>query len=207
MLNISIYSRRNSLMKHLVVYAHPDSGSFNHAILDTTVKALQSKGHEVVVRDLYAIGFQPVLKPSDTDAMKAGNIPADIKTEQDHISAADAITFIYPIWWTGMPAILKGYIDRVFAYGFAYAYNAEGGIDKLFTGKKGFIINTHGTPNEIYDQIGMTAGLKVTSDTGILGFTGIESVGHLFFGAVTTVDDAARKHMLKQVEDQLLTVF
>jgi NAD(P)H dehydrogenase (quinone) len=74
------------------------------------------------------------------------------------ITQTDAITFIYPIWWTVLPAILKGHVDRVFSYGFAYSYG-EAGINKMLTGKKGFIINTHGTPQEIYDKIGMTDGL------------------------------------------------
>jgi NAD(P)H dehydrogenase (quinone) len=193
-------------MKHLIVYAHPHPESFNHAILETTVHALKKKGHEVTVRDLYDIDFQPVLKPQDTAAMKAGQTPADIKTEQQFIEQADAITFIYPIWWTGLPAILKGYVDRVFSYGFAYAYGAEG-IDKLLTGKKGLIINTHGTPKEIYDQIGMTAGLKITSDTGIFEFTGIEPVAHLLFGSVPSAGEAALKDILKQVEDTVTSVF
>lgn len=159
-------------MKHLVVYAHPNPESLNHSILETAVHALKKNGHEVVVRDLYALDFQPVLKPEDTAAMKAGNTPNDIKTEQEFITDADVITFIYPIWWTGLPAILKGYVDRVFAFGFAYSAGEEG-IIKLLKGKKGFIINTHGTPNEVYDKVGMTAGLKVTSDIGIFDFTGI----------------------------------
>lgn len=193
-------------MKHLVVIAHPNPESFNHAILETTVHALKLKGHNVVVRDLYAIDFQPVLKPQDTAAMKAGQTPDDIKTEQEHIANADAITFIYPIWWTGMPAILKGYVDRVFSYGFAYAYG-EQGIDKLLKGKKSLIINTHGTPKEIYDQIGMTAGLKVTSDTGIFEFTGIEPVEHLLFGSVPSVGESGLKDILKQVEQTVALVF
>ncbi|KRE53581.1 NAD(P)H-dependent oxidoreductase [Paenibacillus sp. Soil522] len=193
-------------MKHLIVYAHPHPESFNHAILETTVQALKKKGHEVTVRDLYDIDFQPVLKPQDTAAMKAGQTPADIKTEQQFIEQADTITFIYPIWWTGLPAILKGYVDRVFSYGFAYAYGAEG-IDKLLKGKKGLIINTHGMPKEIYDQIGMTAGLKITSDTGIFEFTGIEPVAHLLFGSVPSAGEAALKDILKQVEDTVASVF
>ncbi|WP_248925328.1 NAD(P)H-dependent oxidoreductase [Paenibacillus hamazuiensis] len=193
-------------MKHLIVYAHPNPDSFNHAILETMVRALKQKGHEITVRDLYGLNFSPVLKPQDTAAMKAGQTPQDIKIEQDYIAQADVITFIYPIWWTGMPAILKGYVDRVFAYGFAYAYGAQG-IDKLLTGKKGFIINTHGTPKDIYDQIGMTAGLKVTSDTGILEFTGIEPVDHLLFGSVPSAGEAALKDMLKQVEDKVSSLF
>ncbi|MEI7025016.1 NAD(P)H-dependent oxidoreductase [Paenibacillus sp. y28] len=193
-------------MNHLVVYAHPHADSFNHAILETTVNALKAKGHEVNVRDLYALNFQPVLKAEDTAAMRAGQTPADIQAEQDLISKADVITFIYPIWWTGMPAILKGYVDRVFSYGFAYASSDEG-IVKLLTGKKGLMINTHGTPKEIYDQIGMTAGLKITTDTGIFEFTGIEPVEHLLFGSVPYVDDAARKEMLKQVEQTVQAKF
>ncbi|RRN68036.1 flavodoxin family protein [Peribacillus simplex] len=193
-------------MKHLVVYAHPNPESLNHSILETAVHTLKKNGHEVVVRDLYALDFQPVLKPEDTAAMKAGNTPTDIKTEQEFITEADVITFIYPIWWTGLPAILKGYVDRVFAFGFAYSAGEEGVI-KLLKGKKGFIINTHGTPNEVYDKVGMTAGLKVTSDIGIFDFTGIEPVEHLLFGSIGYLDEDAYKGMLKKVEDTINSYF
>lgn len=189
-------------MKHLIVYAHPNPESLNHSILDTAVNTLKKNGHEVIVRDLYELNFQPVLKPEDTEAMKAGKTPNDIKTEQAFISEADAITFISPIWWTGLPAILKGYVDRVFAYGFAYMPGAEG-IVKLLKGKKGLIINTHGTPTEVYDKIGMTAGLKVTSDVGIFDFTGIETVEHLLFGSIGYLEEEAYKGMLTRVEDTI----
>ncbi|WP_019911744.1 NAD(P)H-dependent oxidoreductase [Paenibacillus sp. HW567] len=193
-------------MKHLVVYAHPNPESLNHAILETTVNALKKKGHEVVVRDLYALDFQPVLKPEDFVGIRSGQTPADILAEQKYITDAEVVTFIYPIWWTGLPAIIKGYVDRVFAYGFAYAYGANG-IDKLLAGKKGFIINTHGTPNEYYDQIGMTAGLKITSDTGIFDFTGIEAVDHLLFGGISAADPEALKEILVQVEEKVTSLF
>jgi NAD(P)H dehydrogenase (quinone) len=193
-------------MKHLIIYAHPHPESLNHAILDTTVNALKKNGQEVVVRDLYALNFQPVLKPEDTSAMKAGETPKDIKTEQEYITQADVITFIYPIWWTGLPAILKGYVDRVFSYGFAYAYG-DTGIVKMLSGKKGLIINTHGTPKEYYDEIGMTKGLKITSDTGIFEFVGIEPVDHLLFGSVGSLDEEAYKGMLKKVEDTINSHF
>ncbi|MNW46894.1 Glutathione-regulated potassium-efflux system ancillary protein KefF [compost metagenome] len=190
-------------MNHLIVYAHPHEGSFNNAILDTAVNALKSKGHEVSVRDLNKLGFNPVLSPADTAALREGNAPADIATEQEYLKKADVITFIYPIWWTGLPAILKGYVDRTFSYGFAYQYNAQGGVDKLFTGKKGVIINTHGTPGEIYDSIGMSNSLKQTSDGGIFEFCGIEVLEHFLFGGVTTVaTDKDRKNMLVQVQEK-----
>lgn len=189
-------------MKHLIVFAHPKHESFNRAILDTTVGVLKNKGHEVVVRDLYAINFEPVLKTQDTNAMKAGQTPEDIKNEQEFITWADTITLIYPIWWTGMPAILKGYIDRVFAYGFAYSYGKDGS-GKLLKGKKGLIINTHGAANEKYDKMGMTAGLKITTDIGIFDYTGIELLEHMFFGNIGSMDEAAHLDILKQVEEKV----
>ncbi|MBM7867664.1 flavodoxin family protein [Heliobacterium gestii] len=194
-------------MNHLILYAHPNPKSFNAAILDTTVSKLESKGHTVVVRDLYKMNFNPLLQGSDFELFQSGKKPADVEQEHGYIGSADVITLIYPIWWTGMPAILKGYIERVFCYGFAYQYSEEGFPVGLLTGKKGFIINTQGTPCELYDSTGMTEALKKTSDTGILAFCGLESVGHLFFGAVPTVDDSARQAMLKELKSTLTELF
>lgn len=194
-------------MKHLIVYAHPNPKSFNHAILETTVKELENKGHQVVVRDLYSLHFNPILSGSDFEAFHAGTVPADIKQEQNYISTADVIMLIYPIWWAGLPAMIKGYIDRVFSYGFAYKYGDEGTPVGLLAGKKGFVINTQGTPGEYYDSTGMTDALKKTSDTGILSFCGIESLGHVFFGAVPAVDDATRRDMLDTLKNKLKGIF
>lgn len=191
-------------MNVLVVYAHPNEGSFNEAILKTAVSALESKGHEVVVRDLYKLGFNPVLSTEDLGALREGRVPSDIAAEQEFITKADLITFIYPIWWTGLPAIIKGYVDRAFSYGFAYQYNEAGGIDKLLSGKKGVIINTHGSPGEYYDSIGMTNSLKQTSGTGIYEFVGIEVAEQLIFGGVNGyADEAVLKQYLAQVSDKL----
>ena len=173
---------------------------------ETVVKALKNNGHEVVLRDLYELDFQPVLKPEHIVGMRHGIVPEDVKIEQEFVAQADVITFVYPIWWTGLPAILKSYVDRVFAFGFAYSSGPEG-IIKLLEDKKGFIINTHGTPNKVYDEMGMTAGLKLTSDIGIWDFTGIEPVDHLLFGSIGYVDEEAYKGMLKQVEDTINSHF
>ena len=194
-------------MNHLIVYAHPFEDSFNHAILESTVSALESKGHTVVVRDLYAIGFNPVLSPIDFKELRSGNIPNDIATEQEFIKNADTITLIYPLWWTSLPAILKGYIDRVFSYGFAYQYTSEGTVEGLLSSKKGFMITTQGTPNMYYDASGMTNSLKQTTDVGIFGFCGIKILDHLFFGGISSSDDATRKEMLKTAEAKIKELF
>jgi NAD(P)H dehydrogenase (quinone) len=194
-------------MNHLIVYAHPFEDSFNHAILESAVAALESKGHSVVVRDLYAIGFNPVLSPKDFKELRSGHTPEDIATEQAYIKKVDAITFIYPLWWTGLPAILQGYIDRVFAYGFAYQYNKEGMVEGLLAGKKGVMITTHGTPNMYYDASGMTQSLKQTTDEGIFGFCGVETLEHLFLGGISSSDDGTRKAMLQTVETKIKELF
>jgi len=113
-------------MKYLIVYAHPDSKSFNHAILETISEELKKKKKEFKVRDLYKIGFNPVLSTKDLSEIQKGAVPQDIKREQNYISKADTIIFVFPIWWSSMPAILKGYIDRVFSLKFAYDITEDG---------------------------------------------------------------------------------
>lgn len=194
-------------MKHLIVYAHPKEDSFNHAILERTIKTLEAKGESVVVRDLYALGFNPVLSANDMKELGLGNIPQDIATEQGYITDADAITVLYPIWWTSMPAILKGYFDRIFTYGFAYKYTQDGNIEGLLSDKKALLFSTHGAPNAYYDSVGMTEAFKNTSDVGIFGFVGAEVKEHVFFGEVPVVDDEKRKEMLDIVEEKIKFYF
>lgn len=103
-------------MNHLIVYAHPSTSSFSSAILDEIKECSVKKECKTEVRDLYAIAFDPILKAADFEGLCGGETPEDIKREHSYIEWADLITFIYPIWWASMPAILKGYIDRVFSY-------------------------------------------------------------------------------------------
>ena len=185
-------------MKHLIIYAHPNPKSFNHAILETLQEVYKAKGHSLTVRDLYAEGFNPVLAPSDFEAMGKGSLPQDILREQRYVKDADFITFVYPIWWAGFPAVLKGYFDRVFLKGFAYDFDAKG-IVGLLKGKKAAIINTTGTPEPVYNGSGMLKSLNQTSEQGIFGFCGVEVVAHRYFGAVPSVTPEQRKDMLAQI--------
>jgi NAD(P)H dehydrogenase (quinone) len=189
-------------MNHLVLYAHPNPKSFCHAILETAVEALKAKGHEVRVRDLYAQGFDPVLKGTDFEAMQAGKTAPDVMVEQEHVSWAEVITAIYPVWWTGMPAILKGYIDRVFTLGFAYEFGQEG-PKGLLGGRQVVLFNTQGALKEVYDAFGTTDAMKKVSDINIFGFCGMEVLEHKFFGGVPSTDDATRQTYLKEVMDVL----
>lgn len=175
-------------MKNLIVYAHPNTGSLNHFFKQIITKNLEESGQEVIVRDLNAINFNPVLSLADMKGQRVGEIAGEVKIEQDFIAWADRIVFIYPIWWTGMPAIMKGYIDRVFSYGFAYRYDQ--GIQKgLLTGKKAIIINSHGKSNAEYESIGMDKALALTSDIGIFNYCGLEIQKHFYFDKADRVSD------------------
>lgn len=187
-------------MKHLIVYSHPNPKSFNCAIKEAFREVLEKRGQEVRVRDLYALGFDPVLKGRDFEALAKGSVLADVKTEQDHLEWAEMITFIFPIWWTGLPSMMKGYVDRVFSHGFAYRME-NGAIKKLLTGKKALIMNTTGSPKEMYEATGMYKSLRQTSDEGIFAFCGVEVTGHKFFSGVPFISDADRKAMLEEVRE------
>lgn len=167
-------------MKHLVIYAHPNDNSLNGHFRKTVTQTLLQNGHEVMLRDLNAAAFNPVLSLEDMQGQRKGIVSADVQAEQEHITWAECITFIYPIWWTGMPALMKGYIDRVFSYGFAYRYD-QGVQQGLLRGKQTIIINTHGKSHSEYEALGMDRALALTSDQGIFQYSGLEISKHFFF--------------------------
>jgi len=187
-------------MKHLIIYAHPNPYSLNAQFKNALAKHLHD--HEVIVRDLNELNFNPVLSLEDMAGQRKGEVANDVKLEQEFITWADCITFIYPIWWTGLPAIMKGYVDRVFSYGFAYRYDQ--GIQKgLLTGKKAVIINTHGKSHEEYNAIGMDKALELTSDKGIYTYCGFEIKKHFFFDQA----DRATPEMAEKWIDEIVSVY
>lgn len=189
-------------MKHLIIYSHPNPDSLNSQLKQNLVEFLWDHGHEIIVRDLNQLHFDPVLSFEDMNGQRMGTVAADVKREQEYISWADHITFIYPIWWTGMPAIMKGFIDRVFSYGFAYRYDQ--GVQKgLLTGKQTTIINTHGKSKSEYESIGMDKALSLTSDKGIFTYTGLEINQHFFFDKA----DRADSETIEKWKQQIIQTF
>ncbi|MGS2761320.1 NAD(P)H-dependent oxidoreductase [Sinomicrobium sp. M5D2P9] len=185
-------------MKHLIVYAHPNPESANAWLKENLEDYLKRNGHKVRTRDLYRIRFNPVLSLSDVQGQRKGIVAHDVKTEQEYISWADCITFIYPVWWTGLPAMMKGYIDRVFSYGFAYRY--DNGVQKgLLSGKNTVIVNTHGKSAEEYRQTGMDRALALTSDSGIYTYSGLEIVKHFYLDRADRATGTDLERWLKTV--------
>ena len=183
-------------MNYLIVYGHFNPSSFNRALLDILTGTL-SASNNVNVRDLYGIHFNPVLTGADIEALEKGTPPADIKAEQDLIRWADAMIFVYPVWWSGMPAILKGYIDRVFSFGFAYTVD-EAGPRGLLANKKVYIVNTTGADEETNTEYGVFQSMHNLTDVGIFQFCGMEMAGHNYFTAVPYVTDDERQVMLSK---------
>ena len=123
-------------MKTLIVYAHPEPRSFNRALLGRSVQVLQEEGHEVVVSDLYAMGFNPVASAADFSqrrfpealqydreqkyAHEHEAFAPDIQSEIDKLLDCEMLILQFPLWWFSVPAILKGWIDRVFVNGVVY---------------------------------------------------------------------------------------
>ena len=187
-------------MKNLIIYAHPNPASLNHFLKQTVLESLENSAQEIIIRDLNEINFNPVLSLDDMSGQRMGQVAEDVQKEQDFISWADRIIFIYPIWWTGMPAIMKGYIDRVFSYGFAYRYDQ--GIQKgLLAGKKAIIINSHGKSNAEYEESGMDKALALTSDTGIFNYCGFEIQQHFYFDKA----DRATSEDIFEWQNQILS--
>lgn len=158
-------------MKVLYVFAHPEPKSFNAAMKDIALAALKEKGHEVKLSDLYAMEFNPVLKASDfperknpdffnpfleaIKASKTGAFSPDIKEEMEKVRWADLLIFQFPIYFTAMPAIMKGWIDRVLAPGFGFNPVTNSAYDTgLFKGKSVMLAFTAGAPKEVYSEGG-----------------------------------------------------
>ncbi len=161
-------------MKHFVVVAHPAIDSLTMKLAGAYTAELEKLGHTQLTNDLYRSGFNPIL---DAQGLQFG-ANVDVADEQDQIRAADALTLIYPLWWLSMPAMMKGYIDRVFARGFAYERDATG-IHALWSGKKAVVITVAGTavPSlKSADDRKPTAALQ---DTLILRAVGFELVEHV----------------------------
>ncbi len=187
-------------MKHLIIYTHLNPNSFTKAVVNEVEKISNDIGHETKIIDLYGDKFNPVLEFSDIEySFMDGEAPTDVKHYQDKITWAEHITFVYPLWWGQMPAMLKGFIDRVFAHGYAYTYDENGPKGLLNDKSVQLIINT-GNPNKTLSESGLQASMEKIIDDGVFGFCGMESKV-TFFGNISLSTDEERKQHLDSVKN------
>jgi len=144
-----------ALMRVLMIHCHPRADSFSAALRDAARRALESRGHVVELRDLYAEGFDPVL--SSEERGRYHDVAANLAGIEDHAESlrrADALLLVYPTWWYGMPAMLKGWFDRIWAPGVAFRLG-DGAIEPLLTNIQRIgVVTTCGSPNWLLWYIG-----------------------------------------------------
>jgi NAD(P)H dehydrogenase (quinone) len=171
-------------MKHLLVAAHPAADSFTMGLVRCYAAALEELGHGQRTIDLYRMGFNPVLNAQELAAGSAGYAAsADVAQAQEDIRAAEVLTIIYPLWWLSMPAMMKGYIDRVFARGFAYESHS-GIVRGLLSGKQSVLITVSGAPLSQLVKSGNWRAVEDLQDTHILRNAGFKLLEHVHFDEV-----------------------
>jgi len=183
-------------MKVLVTIAHPNPRSFNHAILEQFTKGLAEAGHTVVINDLYADYFDPVLNRAELELDEEEPLPEDILAQQELIASTDALAFIHPVWWYGFPAMLKGWVDRVLTVNFAYKFQKTGPPGLLPHSKAHFLRTTLGN-QERYAKMGVLEALDKHITTVFSKVCGINDIETTTFYAVP-MSDKLRQQYLEQ---------
>lgn len=184
-------------MKHCIIYTHPNELSFNHAIKEKVINLINSRGDQYDLIDLYQQQFQPVLSVDDFIALQNGTIVDDLKKHQQLVAEANNLIFIYPIWWFSQPAILKGWIDRVFSSGFAYI-DDENGFTPLLTDKSATVIVTLGSQQETLLQYGMDDFIKIMT-VGTLNLVGITNINCQQLYEIPSLTDSDRQSLLESI--------
>ncbi|MFK0165700.1 NAD(P)H-dependent oxidoreductase [Rhizobium sp. NPDC090279] len=219
-------------MKVLLVFAHPEPRSLNGALRDVAIKELEAHGHEVRVSDLYADGWKsevdradfPWLAPDDRfvagaaskKAFETNALTEDVKAEIEKLLWADMLILQFPLWWFTMPAILKGWVDRVFAYGFAYGVGEHS--DKRWgdrygegtlVGKRAMLIVTAGGWEEHYAPRGINGpidDLLFPINHGILYYPGYEVLPPFVTYRVDRLDEAGFQSAVERLRARMRTI-
>jgi len=166
-------------VKHLIVVAHPVEKSFTLALAHAYAEELEKIGQVQQTRDLYRMGFDPLMSADELASGASG----DAAKAQDDIRAADVLTVVYPLWWLSMPAMMKGYVDRVLARGFAYE-SEKGNVRGLLEGKKVIMITISGAPLPLLIASGNWNAVQVLQDTHIFRAAGFTLLEHLHIDKV-----------------------
>lgn len=172
-------------MKHAVILAHPAHRSLNAAIAATYREAVEGLGHEVIVRDLYRMRFDPRLKAPEIPGPKAPRFRPDVLRERALLADADVFAFVYPLWFNAPPAILKGYVDRVFSMGFGFT-PMFGGVKPCLEGRKLISFTTSGAPDFWVRDTGALSALTHLFDAHLAGVCGLNVIDHAHFGGMVS---------------------
>ena len=195
-------------MRVLTILAHPHPGSFNHAIAEAAVAALEASGHEIVFHDLYAEGFDPLL--SSEEIPKGAQIDEALARHCRDLAEAEGIIVVHPNWWGMPPAILKGWVDRVVRPGLAYEFlegdSGEGVPRGLLRARKALVFNTTNTGAK-REQEAFGDPLQTLWKNCIFGLCGVEDFSRKSYGVVVTSTEAERRAWLDDVRQRVRECF
>ncbi|SNT50343.1 NAD(P)H-dependent oxidoreductase [Rhodococcoides kyotonense] len=217
-------------MNILWVFAHPDERSLNGSLRDSALASLAEAGHTVEQSDLYRMGWNPVVSAEDyghdpaqrmqvatasSTALRNGTLASDITAEQAKLHRADAVVLQFPLWWYSMPAIMKGWVDRVFIEGFGYNIRREtGGTrrygDGLMAGKRAMIVTSMGGSEHTVSPRGINGSLDellFPIQHGFFWYTGMSVLPPVLIPSADRLTDEDFVLAEKQLNDRLKTLF
>ena len=211
-------------MKTLIVYWHPEPKSFNYAMFTTACKALSDAGCEVKTSDLHAMGFEPAsgrhnfrtvhdsvflkLQLEEIHATEVNGFAEDLETELRKMEWCDLMIWQFPLWWFGLPAVLKGWVDRVFAMGRTYG-DGKFYETGAFAGKRAMLSLTTGGPNESYHKGGFAGEILEflkPIHRGMLQFVGFDVLAPQIVYAPVHISEEQRKLELERYAERLATI-
>ncbi|MCY1003619.1 NAD(P)H-dependent oxidoreductase [Myxococcus sp. MISCRS1] len=164
-------------MHALIVVAHPEEKSLTHGIAARIGAAVEGAGHTFELADLSAEGFDPRFSEADLAVHRRQETPPrDVLVEQARIDRADTLVLVYPVYWWSMPALLKGWIDRVFSNGWAFDFGLNTGLEKKLRHLKVHLVAIAGADLRTYARHGYFGAMKTQIDHGIFDYCGAKVV-------------------------------
>ncbi|MEM9061152.1 MAG: NAD(P)H-dependent oxidoreductase [Pseudomonadota bacterium] len=191
-------------MHVLTVIDHPNPQSLTHAIAVRFGDGAAEAGHTVEMADLHAEGFRPAWCMADVEADGGADLPADVRAEQVRIERCDALCLVFPLFWWGMPSMLKGWVDRVWSYGWAYD-DVDDPSKSLQPARTCVMLVPSGASPQSMAPHGYPGALKTIWRTGTLGYFGMTDTRiHLLHGSQGS--DERRARLLETAYQAGLTV-
>lgn len=170
-------------MKHAIIIAHPRTSSFTASVADAYAEACKALGDSTVIRDLYRIGFDPCLKAGELPFADSFRPEPDVVIERGLLKDCGVFAFFYPLWLNTPPAIVKGYLERVFGFGFAYGADGHS-YSPLLTGRKLISFSSSGAPLEWIKKTGALGAVQTLFDDCFADLCGMTALGHIHIGGV-----------------------
>lgn len=187
-------------MDVMIALGHPRVGSFNHALAEAIGDALRNDGHHIWSHDLYAEGFDPVLR--DAELQRGCELTGAMRQHCEELANAEGLVIVHPSWWGQPPAVMKGWVDRVFRPGVAYRFEeTEPGVGEpvgLLKAGRALVVNTSNSPRP-QDWGGLGDPLETWWRNTVLRMCGVNDVLHLLLAPVNTSSDAQRAGWLDEV--------